>query len=81
MSLTITITISDEGLAALLDRFGLEVGVQILVQAWVDDWLVQFTREYEDKKRRAVYKGCPENVKEAILTALKTGGAGGETVK
>lgn len=74
----LTITITAEHVTDLQDFFGPAVDIPAKIQALVNDWLVQFQRQREEKQRlederlfRDGFPAAPTTVKDQVRTLLK----------
>ena len=51
---TFSVTLTAEQVEALHAEFGEEVDLPAKTRAWVNDWLVQFTRNLDEKEAREI---------------------------
>lgn len=68
--MTVSITVLPRQVKALKNEFGEELTVEQLVQGFVNDWLVQYERNYDERERRqlkvAMESATPETQAQVL---------------
>jgi hypothetical protein len=70
----ITVTLTDDEVAALQSKFGADVDVAVKIESWVHDWMIQFTREHEERVQRDTFlalKDAPAALKTQVAKVVK----------
>jgi hypothetical protein len=67
---TVPVSLTAKQVDALQVAFGADVNVPAKVQAWVDDWLVQFVRDRDEREKRDL-KAALDSTSPAVAAQVR----------